>query len=680
MPSSANNAIDQLKQDSLFAIRQLIKAPSFAIAAVATLAIGIGATAGVFSVVNAVVLRPLPFADADRVVNLHPARDGAPLAIASNLELATWRQLPRAFDAVAGIVSGASFTLTRGDSPEVVSGARVTSDFSRVFGVTPALGRGFSASDDQPGAPHVVILSHTLWSRAFNASRAALGQSLRVNGEPYTIIGVMPASFDQAGTGDALWVPLVLSSTDLQDFKRRYVAVTGRLARGVTLSQATSLVDAAEQALATQYPMWGKGYTGQVRLYSDDMVGNVRSRLYILLGAVSFVFLIACVNVANLLLARGGARTREMAIRSALGAERGRLLRQLLTESAVLSVIGGAFGVALAFGLIRGLVAASPPNVPRIGEARIDGVVLLFTLAAATLCSLLVGLLPALRAASPALSRTLREGGRWAGETRTRERARAVLVAGEVALAMALLTGAGVLLRTAWKINRVDPGFDGHNVLTARVLAPQSRFPTSRPVPGMYRSIRDAVAQTPGVQSAALRSAVPLGPSLQSGVGAEGQPLTDGERLIATVRMVTPGYFATLRIRLLAGRDFTTSDDGSSPNVAIVNETLAKRFWPGENAVGKRIEGMDPSHRHFMEVIGVIADPRNISLQQTPTPEFYIPFEQMPLRCGAAYRLLWLSLPELRQTQRRWSVRFVGQWMRSTRAFPSRASQPSMIW
>src|SRR6185295_3305803 len=230
--------------------------------------------------------------------------------------------------------------------------------------------------------------------------------------ETYAIIGVMPASFDQAGTGDALWIPLVLSSTDLQDFKRRYVAVTARLAAGVSVSQATSAVDGAEQALATQFPVWGKGYTGQVRLYSDDMVGNVRSRLFILLGAVSFVFLIACVNVANLLLARGGSRARELAIRAALGAERGRLVRQLLTESAVLSVIGGAFGVALAFGLVRGLVAASPPNVPRIAEARIDGVVLLFTLVTSTLCSLLVGLLPALRSANPVLSNALREGGR----------------------------------------------------------------------------------------------------------------------------------------------------------------------------------------------------------------------------------------------------------------------------
>jgi predicted permease len=628
--SEALNVVDQLKRDALYGIRQLIKAPSFAMAAIATLALGIGATAGVFSVVNAVVLRPLPFADADRVVNLHPARDGAPLAVASNLELATWRQLPRVFDAVAGVVSGASFTLTRGDAPEVVTGGRVTSEFSRVFGVTPAIGRSFTPTDDQPGAPRVVMLSHALWLRAFNADRGALGQSLRLDGEQYTVIGVMPASFDLAGTGDQLWVPLALSSTDLQDFRRRYVAVTARLAPGVSLEQATSAVDVAERALAAQNPIWGNGYTGQVRLYSDDMVGNLRSRLFILLGAVSFVFLIACVNVANLLMARGSARAREMTIRAALGAERHRLLRQLLTESGVLAAVGAACGVALAFGFVRGLVAASPPNVPRIGEARVDGVVLLFVLVISTICSVLVGLLPALRSANPALAAVLRQGARGVGESQSRERARAVLVVGEVALAMALLTGAGLLLRTAWKINHVDPGFDGNQVVTARILVPPARYADLASGARAYRELRDAVARIPGMQAVSLTSAVPLSPTLQAGVGAEGQPMTDGARLITAVRMISPGYFATLRIRMLAGRDFTEHDDANGPLVAIINETMAKKFWPGEQAIGKRIEGMDPSHRHFMEVVGVIADPRNVSLDQTPAPEFYIPFEQMP--------------------------------------------------
>jgi putative ABC transport system permease protein len=255
--SSASTSVDQLTQDALFAIRQLIKAPSFAIAAIATLALGIGATAAVFSIVNAVVLRPLPFREPDRVVNLHPAREGTSLAVASNLELASWREIPRAFDAVAGIVSGVTFTLTRGDAPEVVTGARVTSAFTRVFGVQPSLGRGFAASDDQPGAPRVAIVSHALWMRAFNGNGGVLRETIRLDGETYAIVGVMPASFDQAGTGDDLWVPLTLSTTDLQDFKRRYLAVTARLAPDVSVAQATLAVDAVEQRLASQYPMWG---------------------------------------------------------------------------------------------------------------------------------------------------------------------------------------------------------------------------------------------------------------------------------------------------------------------------------------------------------------------------------------------------------------------------------------
>jgi predicted permease len=628
--TSTRDVFDHLRQDTLFAIRQLTKSPSFTIAAVATLAIGIGATAGVFSIVDAVVLRPLPFADADRMVNLHPVRDRSPVTVGSNLELATWREIPRIFDAVTGTISGVSFALSRGDSPEVAAGGRVTATFTRVFGVTPEIGRGFSNADDQPGAPNVVILSHALWQRSFNGNRSAVGQQLRIDGDSYAIIGVMPASFDAAGTGDQLWVPLRLSTADLQEYRRRYLTITARLAPGVTVAQATSAVDAAEQRLAAENPVWGKGYTGQVRRYADDMVGNLRTRLFVLLGAVSFVFLIACVNVANLLLARGGTRAREMALRAALGAERGRLLRQLLTESAVLSLVGGAAGVALAYGLVHALVATSPPNVPRIGEARIDGTVLMFTLGAATTCSLLVGLLPAVRGASTKLAGTLREGSRGSGESRGRERARAVLIAAEVALAMALLTGAGLLLRTAWKINHVDPGFDSGHVLTARVILPPGRVADAAPGIRTYRAIRDAVAQTPGVQAAALTSSVPLGQSIQSGVGAEGQPLSDGERLITSVRTVTPGYLTAMKIRLLSGRDFTDNDNAGAPKVAIINETMAKRFWPGENAIGKRIEAMDPSHQNFMVVVGIVADPRNISLDQQPAPEFYLPFEQIP--------------------------------------------------
>jgi putative ABC transport system permease protein len=623
-------SFDRLKQDVLFAIRQFGAAPSFAIGAIATLAIGTGATVAVFTVVEAVVLRPLSLPDPGRVVDLHPTRNAVSVTASSNLEFATWRAQPSGFDGVAAIGPTVSFTLTRGNVPDVLLGERATSAFTRVFGVAPSLGRGFSSADDQPGAPHVVILGHELWQRDFNGDRDIVGQQVRLDGDSYTIIGVMPASFAEVRSGVALWVPLTLSSTDLQDFKGRYLQVVARLAPGVSIAQASAIVDGSEQELAARNPMWGKGYTGQATSYTDDLIGDLRPRLFVLLGAVACVFLIAGVNVANLLLARGATRRREMAIRAALGAKRGRLVRQLLTESAVLCVCGGAVGVALAAALVRSLVAAAPRGVPRIESTSIDGAVLLFALLASALCSLLVGLAPARHAAHPALQAALREGARGTGDSKARERARAALVATEFALALALLTGAGLLIRTAWEIGHLDPGFDSRHILTAQVLLPPARYPDLASGVQAYRAVRDQVTRAPGVQGAALTSSLPLGAAPRAGVGAEGQPLTDGERLIVGLRMVSLNYFATMKIRLRLGRDFTTTDNGDAPNVAIVNEALAKRLWPGQSPLGKRMEGMDPSHRHFMEVVGVIADTRDVGLDQVPTPEFYIPFEQMP--------------------------------------------------
>ncbi|MEO7085900.1 MAG: ABC transporter permease [Gemmatimonadaceae bacterium] len=585
----------------------------------------------VFSVVEAVVLRPFPFENPDRVVDPHAVRYGIPVATASNLEYATWRRLPGVFDAVAAMMPGNSYTLTRGDAPQVVTGTRVTSKLTRVIGVNLEIGRGFLSSDDEPGASHVVILSHKLWMKDYNGARSVLGQNLQLDGEVYSIIGAMPASVDVVNGPDALWLPMRLSSTDLLNFTSRQLQLIARLSPGVTRGQAAAAVNASEATLSKQYPMWGNGYTGTVRSYADDTLGNLRARLFIRLGAVGLVFLIACANVANLLLARATTRTHEMAIRAALGAGRQRLVSQLLTESAVLSAVSGVAGVLLAVALTRGSVAASPPGIPRIDAARVDAPVLLVAVGIAALCSIVIGLFPALRASSPRLQAALREGARGSGESKARGLWRNALVATEVALAMTLLTGAGLLIRTAWEISRVDPGFDSSHTLTAQVLLPPRAYPDKASGLRAYRAIQDNVRRAPGVQSAALTSTLPLVQSVRSGVGAEGQPFTEGERLIADLRMVSPGYFSTMRIRLRAGRDFSASDDANSPLVAIINETLAKRFWPGESAIGKRIEGMDPSHRHFMEVIGVLPGVRDVSLDRDPAPEFYIPIEQMPI-------------------------------------------------
>ncbi|MEP6764419.1 MAG: ABC transporter permease [Gemmatimonadaceae bacterium] len=632
MPSFTAATFDQLRKDTSFALRQLRRARSFSIAAIATLSIGIGATVAVFSLVEAVVLRPLPFANADRVVNPHPMRDGVLVPWSSNLEFATWRALPGVFDGVAAMIQGNAFTVLHGETPEVVTATRVSADFLHVFGVNPEVGRGFSTGDDQPGAAHVVMLSHVRWMKDYNGQRSAIGQYLQLDGESYSIIGVTPASLDVVNAPDALWVPLALSSTDLTDFRSRQLRLTGRLAPGITVEQASAAINASEIALSKQFPMWGKGFSGTVKPYTDDLIGNFRARLFILLGAVGFVFLIASVNVANLVLARATTRTQEMAVRAALGAERRRLIAQMLTESAVLSFVAGVVGILLAYALVSGLVAASPPGVPRIEQARVDGWALLVTIVVSLLCSIIVGLIPALRAASPRMQQALRDGARGSGESRARGLWRSALVATEVALAMTLLTGAGLLIKTAWAVNHVDAGFDSSHAMTAQILLPPKRYTTMPAGVQAYRAIRDNVAHITGVQSVALTSTLPLVVGIRAGVGAEGKPMTDGERLLASVNMISPEYFSTMKIRMRTGRDFSARDVGNSPLVAVINEALAKRLWPGESAIGKRMEAMDPSHQHFLEVVGVIPGLRDVSLDQAPTPEFYIPYEQAPAR------------------------------------------------
>jgi putative ABC transport system permease protein len=319
-----------------------------------------------------------------------------------------------------------------------------------------------------------------------------------------------------------------------------------------------------------------------------------------------------------------------MGIRTALGASRGRLVRQLVTESGVLCAVAGTAGVALAFGLVNGIVATSPPGVPRLDEARIDGPALLGAFAAAAFCTLVVGVLTGVRVADSSVEAALREGGRGTSQSKARDRARQALVVTELALAMALLSGAGLLIRTAWEISHVDPGFDSNHVLTAQVVLPPARYPDIGSGIEAYRAIREGVDRTAGVQLAALTASLPLAPSIRAGIGPEGRPMIDGERLLAAVRPVSPDYFATMKIRLRGGRDFKEGDKAGAPDVAIINEALAKRFWPGEPAIGKRMEGMDPSHQHFMEVVGVIVDPRDVALDQQPSPEFYIPIEQTP--------------------------------------------------
>jgi putative ABC transport system permease protein len=624
---SRGEYFEEIKQDITFALRQLARARAFAATAIVTLALGIGATAAVFSAVYAVVLKPLPFADADRVVQVLPMRRGAVSDIVSGGELSAIRARRDAFVRVAGIRRGAGFTITDAETPEVLNGMMVTAEYFPLLGISPQLGRGFLESDDVPGAPRVVLVSHRLWKNRFGGDTALVGRVLRLEDEPATVIGVMPASLDALGTENDVWGPLRLSAEQLRSSSGRWLAVVARLAPNVTVTAASDAARAAILAEASRTPGQSQEVGATVRRYVDVFLGNSRERLFVLLGAVGFVLLIACVNVANLLLGRGTVRARELAIRAALGAGRARLTRQMLAESLVLALGSAVVGVFVAYALIKGLVALGPEDVPRLDQASVNGVVLAFTFIVAVATSIVIGLVPAVRTSSPMLQSALRDGGRGAGMGARRERARALLVASEVALAMTLLTGAGLLIRTAISLQRVDPGFNPSHVATSRVLLPRARYQDAAHISRTFEQILEAASRVPGVQQAGLVSVVPLSEShLSTSVAPEGRTVTADERIAADMRYASPRYFSTMGIPLLDGRDFANADNGSAPAVAVISASLARKVWPGERPVGKRIEVM----RTLMTVVGVAGDVHDEALNVPVTPTLYMPFAQTP--------------------------------------------------
>jgi predicted permease len=622
----------ELRQDVSFAIRQLSRKPGFTAVAVLTLALGIGATAAVFSALDAVALRPLPFPDADRIVRVYPTRSSG-LSDPSVPEFLAYRDV-RAFDHVAAAVLQAGITLRLGDVPEMITGGRVSADYFGVFGARPLLGRTFTPEEDSPGRSNVAVISYRLWMSHFNGDRGALDRVVEMDGTPHTIIGVMPPSFDVTRGSEEIWTPTAFTRDDATKYGEHYLKVFARLRPGVTIAQARAATTLAERATAERIPERSSpitDYGADIHSYRDDLVGNYRSLLLVLLGAVGFVLLIACVNVANLLLARATVRARELAIRAALGAGQARLVRQLLTESLVLSLTGAFLGLGVAVGLLRVILGVSPEDIPRLEQARIDWRVFAFTLAVGVVSAIVFGLFPAFRAARGQLQQTLREGGR---SSVARDRLRPVLVGAEIALAITLLVGSGLLIRSAWLMQHVDPGFDPHGVLTARLILPAARYPSGADVVRAYTEIRDEAARVPGVQSAATVSVVPLsGSSMASSVASEGQAEND-KSPTANLRLASSGYFSTMRIPIIVGRDMATTDNSSTPGIMVINEALARLLWPSidpRDAIGRRISAVaskkDPKYR---EVVGVVANLHDAGLNQSPAPEFYIPLTQTP--------------------------------------------------
>jgi putative ABC transport system permease protein len=615
-------------QDVCYGLRQLRRGWGTTLLALTTLAVGIGAVTAVFSVLYAVVLHPLPFPDPDRLVMVWTTREGRDDVVTPR-NFDAWRRESRSFNRLAAL-QHSTFTLSDHGSATQVPAGLVSADFLASFGVSPLFGRTFTAEEDRPPRARVALLSHRLWQERFGADPSILGQSIRLNRESYTVIGVMPARFDLRPTGEQLWVPLALSGQEM-NWTGGVLSVVGRLRPDVSRAQAQAEMNVIARSLETRYPEMNRGRGIRVTELAADLVGDYRQRLWVLLGAVGFVLLIACANVANLLLAQGAGRTQEFTVRAALGASRARLVRQLMTESLLLAFAGAALGVLMAAAGVQIVRTMATAALPRVSEASVNGPVVWLALCLAGATTMLCGLPPALRAAEVDLQAALRQGGRSGATGLFRDRARSIYIAAEVALALVLLTGAGLLIRTALAAQRVDPGFTPAHLLTARTALPMTTYRSATEVGRTYERIWDALAARPGVIAAALASKVPLGTSAL-GLALRRTAVTPPlKRDLATeLRYVSPAYFATVQVPVRAGREFTRQDRTGSRQVVIVNETLARKLWPGTRAIGQplRIPELDTG-LPVWEVVGMVADVRDNGLMAEAPPTLYIPLLQV---------------------------------------------------
>jgi len=624
--------LSELWQDAAFALRQMIATPAFTLIAVATLALGIGATTAIFSVVNAVVLRPLPVPDPGRLVSVTEVWRDADQGAVSAGNFVDMMGEQSAFDAATASTT-VSFTLARDEGAERVAGVKATGGFFKTYGVNAAFGRVFGPEDDEPGQDQVVVLSHKYWIRQFGGETGVLGKQITLDARPYTIIGVMPASFDFTSDAEDLWVPIAFTRERKAMHDEHYLSVAARLKDGVTIEQAQQQLDRIAADLRTRFPKDDADRGFRVSTMMSAFIGDYGHRLIVLLGAVGFVLLIACANVSNLLLARGAARSRELAVRSALGAGQGRLVRQLFTESVVLGLVSALAGIALAWVCIGILIARAPQGVPRLDQAGIDGTALAFAVVLAVVCSIVFGLVPAWRTARADINSTLKEGIRGAGSRGAKDVVRSILIGAEVALALVLLVGAGLLIRSAIATARVAPGFDPQGVYSARFSLPQAKYPQPDVLLQAVTAIQEGVSNVPGVRRAAVASNVPGAGTFSNGLVPEGEAPVLANVRQSMARFVSPGYFETMGIPILKGRDFTPADRAGSQLVMIVNQSLAKRLWPNADPIGRRVLGSAPESDNPAKtakiVIGIVPD-LHFAGPAAPTDlEFYQPLAQL---------------------------------------------------
>jgi putative ABC transport system permease protein len=615
----------------------LWKAPGFSAVALVALALGMGAASAIFSVVDAVLLKPLPFRDPQRLLVIwegNPAQNLEKMFVAPGNFL-EWQKQGRTLESLAAI-QDTHINLTGGPNghidPEELMAERASASLFPLLGVQPVVGRAFLPEEDQPGRTDCALLSYSLWQRSFGGDRSIAGKAIRLRDQSYTVVGVLPAGFSVLGSTVDVWIPLGLDPHDVRTAGMRFLTVIARLKPRVEISRAQTEMDVIGSRLEQANPALDRGWRPSLFPLREELVGNVQQALLVLLGAVGFLLLMACVNVANLLLARGAARQREIAIRTALGAGRGRLVAQLLSESMLLALTGGALGLVLARGVVALVARLGPASIPRLAEARIDARLFLFALAVSVATGILFGIAPAMQGSGAHLNAALREGGRGGTTARSGRRMRNVLVVVEVALAVVVLIGAGLLIRSFVRLRSADPGFQPAGLLTLRVPLGGGRNAAPDRRIAFFQQVADRVATLPGVRSVGAVNGLPLtGLGLGSTFAVDGRPAPVPEqRPLALLRSVNPAYFRTMGIPLVAGRVFADSDTSQAPPVIVVNQTLARRFWPEGNPLGGRLV-LDQDNGRVAEIVGVVADVKPERIENQDWPTIYNPYAQVPV-------------------------------------------------
>jgi putative ABC transport system permease protein len=612
-------------QDLRYGLRMLAKKPGFTVVAVFTLALGIGANSAIFSVVNGVLLRPMPLEDPNRLIKIWETFLPGGQGTVSVPNLKDWREQNTVFNGIAAYTFS-SLNLRGQDTPERLQGAAVSSNFFDVVGVRPRLGRAFQTGEDEAGRGRVAMLSHRLWQRAFGGDAGVVGKEILLNGENYTVIGVTPPEFRFPSRLTEVWVPLVIPPDQVNNRGNHWMFTLGRLKPEVGFEQAREQMVAIAKRLEQQYPDNQAGRSVFLIPVQEETVQGIRPALRALMFAVGFVLLIACANVANLLLARATSRRREIAVRTALGAGRLRLVRQLLTESLILALAGGALGLALAKLGVEALLVLAANFLPRANEVGLDWRVAAFTVALSLLTGVFFGLLPALQSSRSDLQSALKEGG-GAGSGAQTNWLRSALVVGEVAATLVLLIGAGLLIKSFIRLYETDLGFKAENVLTMSLALPQAKYPDVQAAAAFHQNLLDRVASLPGARSAGVINFLPLQNwGFNGGLTIEGQgPYEPGRQPLAEFRSISPDYFRTMSVPLIGGRFFTTQDQSRSAPVVIVNQTLAKQYLQGQDPIGKRIRVIGNDWR---TVVGVVGDVRQSGVTQTARAEVFVPIPQ----------------------------------------------------